>query len=96
MLVLGDIQEEFHDLDAGSGEMALMIGNRLEALLPERAGAGGLAEAILGQALPAEEFRVDPHHQHLLIIGAVMDADAPTLRQGFRGAPEEIMVEFLR
>ena len=34
--------------------------------------------------------------QHLLVIGAVEDADAAALRQRLRGAPEKIVVQFGR
>ncbi len=35
------------------------------------------------------------HRQRLLVIGAVMDADAPALGQGARRAPEKIVVKLL-
>ena len=36
------------------------------------------------------------HHQHLLVVGAVEDADLAALRQRLGGAPEEIVLEFFR
>ena len=38
---------------------------------------------------------MDLDDEHILVIRAVEDADAPALRQGFHIAPEEIVVEFL-
>ena len=34
--------------------------------------------------------------QHLLVVGAVEDADAAALRQTLRGAPEKIVLQFRR
>ena len=33
------------------------------------------------QSFTAENFRVDAHDQHLLVVGSVEDADPPALRQ---------------
>ena len=40
-----------------------------------------------------EQFGVDAHHQHLLIIGAIEDADMPAPGQRDRRAPQEIVIE---
>ena len=36
------------------------------------------------------------HHQHLLVVRAVEDADAAALRQAPRRAPQEVVVQLLR
>ena len=35
------------------------------------------------------------HHEHLLVVGAVEDADLATLREALRVAPQEIVIELL-
>ena len=54
-----------------------------------------LPTSCSGNLLPQQHFRMHAHHQHLLVMGAVEDADMSALRQPLGGAPEEIMCEFL-
>ncbi len=54
-----------------------------------------LVTSFGGNLLFGENFRVHPHHQTFLVMGAVEDADAAALRQRDHAAPEEIVVEFL-
>ena len=46
--------------------------------------------------LLGQDFRMHPHHQAFLVIGAVEDADAAALRQRDHAAPQEIVIEFER
>jgi hypothetical protein len=38
---------------------------------------------------------MDPHNQDFLVVGAVEDADPTALGEPIRGAPQEIVVQFL-
>src|SRR6266511_1840483 len=60
----------------------------LVALRPDIFG-----DELRRQALMLEQILVHPHHQDLLVIGAVEDADMPAPRQHDGSPPEEIVVE---
>src|SRR6476659_2718000 len=63
----------------------------LVALLPNVLG-----EELLRQALAIEKLRVHAHHQHLLVIGAVEDAEMPAPGQHERRPPQKIVIELER
>ena len=42
-----------------------------------------------------QQFRVDPHHQHFLVIGAVEDTDPAAFRQHLVGPPQIIVIQLL-
>jgi len=48
----------------------------------------------VGQPFAAQDVAVHPDDQHLLVVRAVEDADAPALRQVARGAPQEVVLQF--
>src|SRR5262245_5234152 len=90
LLLPRDVQEELAHEHGVPREVALERGDVLHALVPDR-----LRDAARRQALLLEELGVDAHRHHLLVVGAVEDADAPALRQRARGAPQEVVVELL-
>ncbi len=47
------------------------------------------------QPLADQDLRMHAHDQHLLVIGAVEDADAPALGQVPRRPPQEVVVQLL-
>ena len=55
-----------------------------------------VARASAGSFCAAQELGVHAHDQHLLVVRAVEDADAPALGQALAGAPQEVVVELLR
>src|SRR5512134_2104582 len=91
LLAAPDVQEELADQDAVAGEVALEVADVLEALAPD-----ALAYQLLRQLLPCQQRLVDSHHQNLLVVGAVEDANAPALGQMLHAAPQVIVVEVLR
>ena len=90
LFLLRDVEKEFQDHRAVAREVALERGNVLEPLLPDVLG-----DQLRGDLLVGKNFRMHPRHQAFFIIGAVEDADAATLRQRNRAAPQEIMIEFV-
>ena len=66
---------------------ALML---VEALLPEPGAARPGRKLLVRQ-----ELRMHPHHEHLLVVGSVEDADAAPCRHPAGHAPEEVVVEIL-
>ena len=73
-------------------EVPLQIDDRTIAVVPDRL----VVARRVGQAFAAQNFGMHADDQHLLVIGAVEDADAAALRQVARGAPEEIVLQFAR
>src|SRR5437899_5155547 len=71
--------------------MALERADALEAFFPEV-----LADEVLRDALALQQLLMHPHHQHLLIMGAVEDADIAARREIPRRPPEEIMIKLAR
>ena len=53
------------------------------------------ADKSLGQPLAFQIFRVNAYDQHLFVVRAIEDADAPALRQRLGDAPQEIVIELL-
>ena len=90
LLLLADVEEELDDPEALVGEVALPVVDLAEAAVPD-------APVLeLGRELLAgEDLRVDPDDEHLLVVGAVEDADVAALRQLLRVAPEVVVVELL-
>ena len=76
LLVLGDVQEELEHDGAVAGEVTLEGADVLEAFLPDV-----LADEGLGDALARQDLGMHAHHQHLLVVGAVEDADVAAGRQ---------------
>ena len=82
------MEEELEDQRAIAGEMFLEIVDVLIALFPE-AFVG-----LLGRA-GAQPLGVHFHHQHVLVIRSVEDADAAALGQRLHVSPQEIVIQFL-
>ena len=54
-----------------------------------------LVTSSAGMRCFLQQLGMHAHHQHLLVVGAVEDADVAALRQAARAAPQIIVVEFL-
>ncbi len=63
----------------------------LETVLPNL-----LRHQRLRQPLRRQNLLVHPHHQHLLIVTAIENADLPPLRQRHVRAPQKVVVQFQR
>jgi hypothetical protein len=86
-LFLGrDVKEKFLDRRTVAGQIAVKSADVLVSLLPDCLGDEGF-----GDFLFCQEFRVNPHDEYLLIIGAVKNTDAAPLRQRFYRAPEVVI-----
>jgi hypothetical protein len=70
--------------------MLLMLADGAQAVVPDR-----LQVEFARYFLRGEYLRVHTNDQHLFVMAAVEYADAPAFRQAARGAPQEIMIEFL-
>src|ERR1700733_8893451 len=90
LLLPRHIEEELQDHGAVAGEVTLEGGNILEPLAPDVPGHQPRRDLLLG-----EDFRMHPHHQAFLVIGAIENADAAALRQRDRAPPHEVVVEFM-
>src|SRR5262249_20575537 len=88
LFFLGDVQEELEDQRAALREVTLESADALEALVPDV-----LRHQLARQALARQHLRMHPRNQHILVVRAVEDADAPALRQRLGDAPEKIMIE---
>ena len=69
-------------------QVALEGADVLKALVPD-----ALRHASLRQLLPREKLRMHAHHERLLVVAAVENADASALRQLLHAAPEIIVIE---
>ena len=92
LFFLRQVEKKFDHHRAVACQMLLKGGNVLEAFAPDR----GFSHQRQRDFLLPEHFRVDAHHQHFLVIGAVEDANAAALGQADRGPPQKIVVELLR
>ena len=70
-------------------QVLLHVDDRVVSVLPD---VLVLAE-LMRQAFILEHLRMHAHHQHLFIVRAVEDADAPALRQPNIRAPQEVVLE---
>jgi hypothetical protein len=71
--------------------MALETPDALEAMLPDC-----LPHEAWRQLLARQQVRMDAHHQNLLVVRTIENADTPSLRQAHRRSPKEIMIDLLR
>jgi len=83
-----EMQKEFEDDRSLSREIVLEIGDVGEPLIPD-----SLTDAVLGELLLRQDFRVHAHDEHLFVIRTVENADTPALGQAFDIAPQEVVVE---
>jgi hypothetical protein len=51
---------------------------------------------VAWQFLRSQKLRLNPVRQYFFIVGAVEDADPALCGQTFRGAPKEVVIQFLR
>ena len=84
------VQEELPDDHAVAGEIPLEGVDVLEPFPPDSGG-----DERRWQTLPGEHLGMDPDDEHLLVVGAVEDADPAALGEATRRAPEEVVVELL-
>ena len=84
------MQEKFDDARAIAIQVLFQIHNRTETLLPNPVPFQQFLREVFG----AQNFRMHPHHQHLLVVRAVENADAPALGQATCRAPEKIVLQF--
>ena len=88
LLLLRDVEEELQDERAVADEVALELVDVVVSATPERFAA------ILAWKL-AQQFRMDPHHEDVLVVRAVEDPDPSPFRQGLHVAPEKVVIELL-
>ena len=50
-------------------------------------------EQLVWQSLTSKKPRMHAHDEHLLVVGAIEDADSSTLRQATSGSPKKIVFE---
>ena len=55
---------------------------------------GFLVAKLFREPLAAENLRMDPNHQHFLVIGAIEDADPPAFGKPKSRTPEKIVFQF--
>ena len=84
------MQEELADDHAVAGQIPLEGVDVLEALPPDLGG-----DERRREPLPGEHLGMHPDDEHLLVVGAVEDADPAALGQATRRAPHEVVVELL-
>ena len=88
LLLLGEVEEQLHDGEPVVGEVALPVVDVAVALLPDVPPA-----RLPGQLLVLEDLGVHAHHEDLLVVGAVEDADLAAARQVGGEAPQVVVVE---
>ena len=84
-------RKNFRIAIAVARQVALVGVDVLEALLPDL-----LSHERCRQVLAYQILGMDADDEHLLVVGAVEDADTATLRDRLVGAPQEVVVELLR
>ncbi len=87
LLVLREVEEELDDARPVRVQVLLETGNRAVALWPD-----GL-RISLRNSLGGEDLRMHAHDQHLLIVGAVENADPAAFRKVTCGAPQEVVLQ---
>ena len=93
LLLIGDVQEEFGDVDAVAVGVGLVVGDVLETVFEEALQVGG---GLVRQALNfGDNLRVDAADQHLLIVAAVEDAEAAARGHDTQVTPEEVVVQLV-
>src|SRR5665648_335694 len=91
LLALRQMQEDLDSPGAVAMEMLLEVTDRAEPFIPE----GLPVDQLTWEALVVKDLRVNADDEHVLVVGAVEDADPPDLGQSTGGTPEEVMLEFL-
>src|SRR5262249_16096035 len=91
LLLARHVQEELADDDAVPPEVALDGVDVLEALLPHPR-----RHERRRKVMALEEIGMHADYEHLLVVRAVTDADAPPLLRLLERAPEELVIQLLR
>jgi hypothetical protein len=92
LFLVGDVEEEFGDVDAIAMGVGLVVGDILETVREEALEVGG---GFVGEALDfGDDFGVDFADEDFLVVAAVEDAEAAAGGAGDDVAPEEVVVEF--
>src|ERR1700730_12190903 len=86
----GDVQEHLDNADAVVDEMVLPLVDLLITPLPYLSPPSRFRQPLSG-----EQLRVYPHHQDLLVVRAVEDADSSPRRQVPLIAPQVVMLKLL-
>jgi len=85
------VKKEFEHQHAIAREVALESADVVEAVLPDV-----LVDDLFRQLLGRQHLRVDARHQHVLVIGAVEQADVSAPGEVLGVTPEECVVELFR
>ena len=91
LFVLRQMEEELDDTGAITMEMLLQVHDRTIPFLPN----GFLVAQLFRKAFVAENLGMHPNDENFLIVGTIEDGDPPAFGKPVRGAPEEIMFQFL-
>ncbi len=91
LFVLGQVQEKFDDAGAVAVQVFFQVENGAIPFFPDRSFIQQFRWNLLG----AKQFRMHAHDEHLLIIGAIEDANASTSRQTAGRAPEKVMFQVI-
>ncbi len=91
LFVLRQMEEELDDTGAISMEMLLQVHDGTISFLPNRF----LVAQLIRKAFVAENLRMHPHDENLLIVGTIEDGDPPAFGKPVGRAPEKIMFQFL-
>lgn len=86
------MKEKLDDSRAVAVEVLLQVYDRTIPILPN----GLLVEQFIRKALAAENLRMDANDENFLIIGPIKNTDSSSFRQATSGAPEKIVIQFLR
>src|ERR1700722_6897577 len=84
------MEEDFEGPGSVAIEMALQIHDGGVTLVPD----GFVVAQFLRKPLSAKQLRMHPNDQHLLVIGAIEDADLPANGKTLGRTPEEIVLQF--
>src|SRR5262245_42182422 len=91
LLLPRDVEEELEDDGSLPGQVVLEVRDVGQPLVPD-----ALRHELRGEPLPVQDLLVDAHHEDLLVVGAVEDADPAALGEAPHVSPHEVVVELLR
>src|ERR1700687_3341332 len=85
------MEKEFPDHKAVAGKIALEATNILKSFFPDV-----FCDQRRGYSLAGQNLWMNPHDEHFFIVRPIENANAATFRQAFHGAPQVVVVQFLR
>jgi hypothetical protein len=91
LLCLRQVKEELDDPGAVAVEMLLHVHDGTISLLPD----GFLVAQLFRKPLAEKDFGMHSNNEHLLVIGAIEDANPPAFRETAARAPKKIVFQFL-